>query len=212
MFLVVVHTKSRKANLISALFVIFLLVLFVITSIEQDKKWQKYYDKIVEIRRTDSVALKVTNLLQNGSALFFNDSLCILSYKMNQTDLIFRDIHKLELPFYFKKAADNDTIWITDNKNETYFWVFRKDRDFVKFNVELPDTIYREQENIPIILRLENIRSETLSINNPAHWWNTYPQIKQGKKKVSLRKANYLPANEVYDTIHIYGNETLRIK
>ena len=36
--------------------------------------------------------------------------------------------HELELPFYLKKEADNDTIWVIDN-NETYFWVFRHDRE-----------------------------------------------------------------------------------
>ena len=126
--LVVVHTKSRKATLISALFVFFLFVLFIIIVKEQDKKWQEYYDKTFEIRHADSVTLKVTKLLQNGNALFFNDSLCILSHKINKPNLGFLDVYKLERPFYLKKEANNDTLWLIDNK-ETYFWVFRKDRD-----------------------------------------------------------------------------------
>ena len=117
--------RTPKAILLFLLYVVFLFVIF---TNYLDKRWQKYYEKTVEIRRTDSVNLKVINTLRNRNYLYFNDSLYIVSYKIELPNLRFLDIDKLELPFYLKKNADNDTLWIIDNK-ETYFGVFRKDRD-----------------------------------------------------------------------------------
>ena len=155
----------------------------------------------------------------------------IFSYKIDDTNLDFLDVYKLELPFYLKKEANNDTLWIIDSK-EMYFWVFRKDRDIVKLDIELPDTIYKEQQNIPIVLKIENTRPETLSLRNPAYMGNAYPYIEQEKKEIPAPvywwnaykkklkgiklmietiKTNNPPSCVVYDTIHIKGYETLRI-
>ena len=107
-----------------------LFAVFVIYNIHWDKKWQKYWDKVVEIRRCDSVNLKVTKKLSARGYHHFNDSLYIQTFRMEEpvSLYVFNLYDKLELPFYLKKEADNDTLWLIDN-NGTYFLVFRKDRD-----------------------------------------------------------------------------------
>jgi len=211
--------ENRQAKIFLLSFCVVCWIPIIILFVNIEKSAKERASKRVEVRRWDSLNIKLTESpFNNGGVSILNDTLFLLSYKLNDRNLDILKIYtlirkrELELPFYFKKAADNDTIWITDNRNQVFFWLFLKDRDLIKFDVELPDTIYREQQDIPIILRLENIRPEVLSINNPARWWNAYPQIKQGRKKVSIIKMNNSPANEIYETIHIRGNETLRIK
>ena len=80
----------------------------------------------------------------------------------------------------------------------------------IKVSIELPDTIYKGQEDIPIILKVENTTSEVLSIRNPARWGNAYPFIRQEGMNISMKKVN--PGMSFYDVIQINGNETLRIK
>ena len=57
----------------------------------------------------------------------------------------------------------------------------------IKISVELPDTIYVSQRDIPIILKIENTTSEILSINNPKHWGHVYTSL---KRKEMSGKAN----------------------
>lgn len=81
----------------------------------------------------------------------------------------------------------------------------------LKVSIELPDTIYTGQRDIPIILKVENTSSEVLSIRNPAHWGNAHPFIKQEGKNMSIIKVKINP--KIFnDIIHINGNEFLRIK
>jgi hypothetical protein len=81
----------------------------------------------------------------------------------------------------------------------------------IKVSIELPDTIYVGQRDIPIILKIENTTSEVLSIRNPARWENAYPHIKQGDKVISTIKVSF-DLDVCKDIIQIQGNETLRIQ
>jgi hypothetical protein len=81
----------------------------------------------------------------------------------------------------------------------------------LKVSIELPDTIYAGYQAIPIILKVENMTSEVLSIRNPAHWGNAFPRIKWGKKEIAIIKVKINP-NVFKDIIQINGNEILRIK
>ena len=106
----------------------------VVIAVITDKKFsniiQKKYDKAVEITRADSLNLKVINYWSNRGTYFFNDSLMIDVGKIEKPEGLYTYelFGKLELPFYLKKAANNDTIWVID-KNDTYFVVFREDRE-----------------------------------------------------------------------------------
>jgi len=77
----------------------------------------------------------------------------------------------------------------------------------IKFNISLPDTIYKGQQCIPIILKIENISSEAISIRNPVHWGNTYPRLIQGEKDVHMIKVKENPLH-LKEIIRIvgYGN------
>ena len=138
-------TLEKKAKIILLSCCIVSWTLMAIIMIEAEKRLQNIYNKAVEITRCDSVNIKVTNKFHSHGTYFFNNSFKIRIYKIEQPVSLHvsKLLDKLELPFYLNKDANNDTLWLIDNK-ETYFGVFRKDRDFVKFNVELPDTIYRE--------------------------------------------------------------------
>lgn len=98
-----------------------------IVIITNTRKLNHYYDKTVEIRQEDSLNLKVMDVWLNRGYLFLNDSLYIWGSKIGEPNLRLIDIYELGLPFYIKKAADNDTVWIRNYK-ETYFFVFRKDK------------------------------------------------------------------------------------
>jgi hypothetical protein len=80
----------------------------------------------------------------------------------------------------------------------------------VKFSIELPDTIYQGQQNVAILLKVENITSEVITINNPAHWGNAYPSIKQGQRDIPLIKIKINPQH-LNDTIQIKGKEILEV-
>lgn len=80
----------------------------------------------------------------------------------------------------------------------------------IKFSIELPDTIYRGQQNIPILLKVENTTSELITIKNPAHWGNAYPCIKQGQRDIPLIKVKINPKH-LNDTIQIKGKEVFEI-
>ena len=124
----VVHTKSEKIKFLHPLVYLFFFVVFVVVCILESKRWDKYIAKTVEIRQEDSVSTEIINIWIVGGYAYFNDSLKIRDYKVNRPNLGFRDIQELEVPFYLKKEANNDTIWIIDNK-ETYFWVLIHDRE-----------------------------------------------------------------------------------
>ena len=119
------NKMSKKIIYIFLLFIIFVIVCIIYT-----KKMDNYYAKTTEIRRCDSVNIKVTNKLHLSGAYNFNDSLYILSSKMEEPTHLYvsKFFSNLELPFFLRKEANNDTLWLID-KNETYFLVFRKDRD-----------------------------------------------------------------------------------
>lgn len=80
----------------------------------------------------------------------------------------------------------------------------------IKFSIELPDTIYKGQKNIPILLKVENITSEVITINNPAHWGNIYPCIKQGQRDIPLIKIKINPQH-LNDTIQVKGKEIFEV-
>jgi len=80
----------------------------------------------------------------------------------------------------------------------------------IKVSIELPDTIYVNQRDIPIILKVENTTSEELSIRNPARWGNAYPIIRKGVKNMVGIKVQARAAFK--DIIQIKANETLKIK
>ena len=81
----------------------------------------------------------------------------------------------------------------------------------IMVSVELPDTIYVGQQDIPIVLIVKNATSEMLSIRNPAHWGNAFPHITQGNKVLETIKIKVNPT-VFKNVIQIKGNETLRIK
>jgi len=212
--------NTPKEFLFCGLFALIILAVAIFTGRCEDKKAEEYWNKTVEIRRWDSLNLKLEKSPFNNRGVYIiNDSLYLVGYKLNSRNLDILKIstlirkQELELPFNFKKEADNDTIWITDNRNKVHFWVFRAERDIVKFNLELPDTIYKEQQNVPIIFRLENTRAEVFSFDNMVHWWNTFPRIRRGNKIFLIEKPNNYHPREFQDTtIHIQKNEIVRIK
>ena len=108
--------------------ILFALVIAAIVITINTRKLNQYYDSIVGIRQEDSLSLKVTNVWVNGGYLFLNDSLFIWGSKVDEPNIKIIEIYEIGLPFYLRKAANNDTVWIINNK-ETYFFVFRKDKD-----------------------------------------------------------------------------------
>lgn len=59
----------------------------------------------------------------------------------------------------------------------------------VQFNIEIPDTIAKNQQGIPIILKIKNLTSEPITIANPAYWVNAYPSIKKDGNDVQVIKV-----------------------
>ena len=122
------NQKSQTRNFFMVFFLIF-AIPFMYFLVKQNKRMQEYHDKTVEIKRADSLNLKVTNRWSNRGFHYFNDSLRIIGRVKTPADLpLYKIFERLELPFYLMKEADNDTLRVTDNK-EIYFWVFRKDKD-----------------------------------------------------------------------------------
>lgn len=79
----------------------------------------------------------------------------------------------------------------------------------IEFTVELSDTIYKEQSNIPIILQIKNISSESQTLRNPSHWANSFPYLKQGEKEIPMIKIKVNPMH-LMDTINIAGGKIYR--
>jgi len=117
-------TAAQKKHIIFLLTI--LSIGIAITNII-NKKMQNYFDKTVEITRCDGVNIKVTSNLRYHGYYYFNDTLYIRASRIEKHSYLYQLYDKLELPFYLKKEANNDTLWIIDNK-ETSFFVFRKDR------------------------------------------------------------------------------------
>ena len=125
------NTTLKKSFLNSyTIFLFVVLSIGIVLSVIYSYRMQNYHDKTVEIRICDSVNIEVINTWRNHGLYYFNDSLYISSSKIEEpvSLYLYNLFYKFELPFYLKKNADNDTIWIIDN-NETYFWVFSKDLD-----------------------------------------------------------------------------------
>lgn len=80
----------------------------------------------------------------------------------------------------------------------------------LKFSIELPDTIYKGQQCIPIILTVENITSDLISIRNPVHWGNVYPYLNQREKNVPLIKIKINPLH-LNETVEIRSKEVLKV-
>lgn len=113
------------------IFIVGFLTLFVIVIaatviIINTRKLNNYYDKVVEIGQEDSLSLKVTDVWVNGGYLYLNDSLYIWGSKVDEPNIKVLEIYEIGLPFYLKKTAKSDTLWIKSNKGE-YFFILRKD-------------------------------------------------------------------------------------
>lgn len=81
----------------------------------------------------------------------------------------------------------------------------------LKLRIEVPDTIYSGQYDIPITMVVENKTSEKIWIRNPAHWGNSFFYISDGERDCISIKVKINP--DVYkDFIQIEGKETKRIK
>ena len=118
------HRDQMKRIFFIGFLVLLFLMVAGIVIITNTRKLNHYYDKTVEIRQEDSLNLKVIDVWLDRGYLFLNDSLYIWGSKIGEPNLRLIDIYELGLPFYIKKAADNDTVWIRNYK-ETYFLVFR---------------------------------------------------------------------------------------
>ena len=115
-----------KRIFIVGFLIIFVLAIAATVIIINTRKLNHYYDATVGIRQEDSLSLKVTNVWVNGGYLFLNDSLFIWGSEVDEPNIKVIEIYEVGLPFYLRKAAKNDTVWIINNK-ETFFFVFRKD-------------------------------------------------------------------------------------
>lgn len=93
------------------------------------------------------------------------------------------------------------SLIIQENKNIEH-------RPF-KFSIEISDTVYKGQYCIPIILKVENITCETMTLSNPAHWGNSLPYLKQGGRDIPMIKIKVNPRH-LRDTIQIKGGEIYR--
>ena len=126
MKLTYVYDRSPKATLFSIIYAIILFVVGFWINNEMEKEMIIYWDKMVEIKQEDSVNIKVMTKYSTRGYYCFNDSLFIIGAKIDKpVSLYFDKIYdKLGLPFYLKKDANNDTIWLIDYKAKQ-FVVFR---------------------------------------------------------------------------------------
>ena len=115
-----------KRILLTGLIILLFLVAFGIVITINTRKLNHYYDKTAEIRQDDSANLTVKDIWLNRGYLFLNDSLFIRGSQIEEPNLQLIEIYKLQLPFNLKKALQNDTIWIMDQK-EIYFFVFQRE-------------------------------------------------------------------------------------
>ena len=83
----------------------------------------------------------------------------------------------------------------------------------IKISIELPDTIYVEPGNVPIILKIENTTSKVLSISNPKYWGYIYTCCLEMKMRGRTGFTDVIRWGiDAYDVIEIKEYETLRIK
>ena len=83
----------------------------------------------------------------------------------------------------------------------------------IKVSIELPDTVYYVgQRNIPIMLKIENTTSETLSIRNPKDFGSVRLLIK-GREKANTSISNReIWIGKFYNAIQIKEYEVLEFK
>ena len=79
------------------------------------------------------------------------------------------------------------------------FGLCQSNMALVKITVILPDTVCRESRDTPIVLKVENLTSDSITIRDPAYWGNTFPICKNKKGidvgpkvRVYLGVAKYL--------------------
>jgi len=82
----------------------------------------------------------------------------------------------------------------------------------IKISLELPDTIYVGQWNIPIILKIENTTSEILSIRNPKDWGSVKLRIKKGEKADTSTSNREIWIGKFYNAIQVKEYEVLEFK
>ena len=75
---------------------------------------------------------------------------------------------------------------------------------WMKFSVEMPDTLCEKQLDISILLKVENLTSKSITIRNPAHWVNVSPHIRHDGKTVPQIKIK-ANLHLMKDTITIDG-------
>ena len=80
----------------------------------------------------------------------------------------------------------------------------------IKFSIELPDTIYKDQHDIPIILKIENTSPLLITIKNPKYWGNVFPHLTHEHKDIPLIKVR-MNLRLLEETIVIRGNDILKI-
>ena len=125
------------------------------------RKEHHYYEKTVDLRREDSIKMEVTKSIVNHGIITFNDSLNIASYMVEEPNLKVMYFSELEEPFFLIKEANNDTIWLM-NSNNTYFFVFKKDKGSNEYQHSRSKFLL----DLPIIL-LNFIKMLFFNIINP---------------------------------------------
>ena len=74
-----------------------------------------------------------------------------------------------------------------------------------KFIIDIPDTVYRGQHNIPIVLQVKNLMSQSITIRNPKYWGNAFPRLYYGKTDMTIKVKFNLDV--LKDTIEIKSQE-----
>lgn len=117
--------KKMKIYLAEA---IFGFVAFIIACYIYTKKVDQHFAKMIEIKREDNINIQVTHTWEDHGVVFFNDSLYTSSSKIIYTHALqMYDIDKLELPFYLRKDADNDTMWFADS-NMSFCFILKEEQ------------------------------------------------------------------------------------
>jgi hypothetical protein len=92
------------------------------------KHVNKYWGDQSKISISDSLYLKIIETKYLRGYLSFNRLYYIEEGNFTKRSLDLWKVTEFELPFYVKKAANNDTLWIISDK-ERCFFIFRKDTD-----------------------------------------------------------------------------------
>ena len=113
-----------KKNVILAIsFILFILVGFVIGIVLHTKSVEKYWYHQSHIIKTDSLNCLVFETRFSHGYLSFNQEFIIFSGYVDEPNIKFWEVSRLELPFLLQKEANNDTIYIyTDDA--VYYFVF----------------------------------------------------------------------------------------